>query len=125
MVISLDPLAAGKVSKDFFSIQGCFLFEKDVSECAYYFFDINRVTSSRPEVFGKKSCSRKFCKIQRKTPESHFKACSFIKKKTLTQVFSCEFCKISKSTFFHRTPLVARSLFSTQSSIYGGVFFAK
>ena len=28
---------------------------------------------------------------------------------TLTQVFSCEFCEISKNTFFHRTPLVAAS----------------
>ena len=27
-------------------------------------------------------------------------ACNFIKKKTLAQVFSCEFCRISKSTFF-------------------------
>ena len=27
-------------------------------------------------------------------------ACNFIKKETLTQVFSCEFCKISKNTFF-------------------------
>ena len=26
-------------------------------------------------------------------------ACNFIKKETLTQVFSCEFCEISKSTF--------------------------
>ena len=25
-------------------------------------------------------------------------------KQTLAQVFSCEFCKISKNTFFHRTP---------------------
>ena len=29
--------------------------------------------------------------------------------KTLTQVFFCEFCEISKNTFFHRTPLVAAS----------------
>ena len=29
-----------------------------------------------------------------------FKACSFIKKETLTQVFSCEFCETSKNTFF-------------------------
>ena len=28
------------------------------------------------------------------------KACNFIKKETLTQVFSCEFCEISKNTFF-------------------------
>ena len=27
-------------------------------------------------------------------------ACNFIKKETLAQVFSCEFCEISKSTFF-------------------------
>ena len=26
--------------------------------------------------------------------------CNFIKKETLAQVFSCEFCKISKNTFF-------------------------
>ena len=35
---------------------------------------------------------------------------NFIKKETLAQVFSCEFCKISKNTFFHRTPLVAASV---------------
>ena len=29
----------------------------------------------------------------------------FIKKETLTQVSSCEFCEISKNTFFYRTPL--------------------
>ena len=34
---------------------------------------------------------------------------NFIKKETLAQVFSCEFCEISKSTFFCRTPLVAAS----------------
>ena len=34
-------------------------------------------------------------------------ACNFIKKETLTQVFSCEFCEISKNTFFYRTPLVS------------------
>ena len=30
-------------------------------------------------------------------------------KKTLAQVFYCEFCEISKNTFFHRIPLVAAS----------------
>ena len=39
-------------------------------------------------------------------------ACNFIKKDTLAQVSSCEFCEISKSTFLHRTPLVAASDFS-------------
>ena len=36
-------------------------------------------------------------------------ACNFFKKETLTQVFSCEFCEISKNTFSHRTPPVAAS----------------
>ena len=33
-------------------------------------------------------------------------ACNFIKIETLAQVFSSDFCKISKNTFFYRTPLV-------------------
>ena len=36
-------------------------------------------------------------------------ACNFIKKETLAKVFSCEFFKISRNTFLHRTPLVAAS----------------
>ena len=34
---------------------------------------------------------------------------NFIKKETLAQVFSCEYCLIFKNTFFHRTPLVVAS----------------
>ena len=34
-------------------------------------------------------------------------ACNFILKETLAQVFYCEFCQISKNTYFHRTRLVA------------------
>ena len=34
------------------------------------------------------------------------KACIFIKKDTPTQVFSCEYCKIFKKSFFYRTPPV-------------------
>ena len=37
-------------------------------------------------------------------------ACNFFKKETLAQVFSCEFCEISKNTFLQRTPLVAASI---------------
>ena len=36
-------------------------------------------------------------------------ACNFIKKGTLAQVFSCEFCRISKNTFSYKTALVAAS----------------
>ena len=38
------------------------------------------------------------------------KACNFIKKESLSQVFSSEFCEISMNTFFYRTPPVAASL---------------
>ena len=41
-----------------------------------------------------KRCSQNFHQIHWKTP------CSFIKRETLKQVFSCEFCEISKNTFF-------------------------
>ena len=34
---------------------------------------------------------------------------TLLKKKTLTQMFSCEFCEIFKSIFFYRTPSVAAS----------------
>ena len=35
--------------------------------------------------------------------------CNFIKKETPAQVFSCEYCKISKSIFSYRTGPVAAS----------------
>ena len=34
---------------------------------------------------------------------------TLLKKETLAQVFSCEFCEISKNSFSYRTPLVAAS----------------
>ena len=58
--------------------------------------------SSHPEVFCKKGVLRNFEKFR-----PH--ACNFIKKETLAQVFSCEFCEISKNTFSYRTPPVAAS----------------
>ena len=38
------------------------------------------------------------------------KVAGFIKIETLAQVFSCEFCEISKNTFSYRTPPVAASV---------------
>ena len=38
-----------------------------------------------------------------------YQPCNFTKKEPLAQVFSCEFCKISKNTFFYRIPPVAAS----------------
>ena len=36
-------------------------------------------------------------------------ACNLIKKESLSTLFFCEFCEISKNTFSHRTLLVAAS----------------
>ena len=61
-------------------------------------FLLRHFRSSRPEVFCKKGVFRKFVKFTGK--------CLY---QTLTQLFSCEFCKISKNTPFYKTPLVASS----------------
>ena len=37
--------------------------------------------------------------------------CNFIKKETLAQVFSCEFCEILRTPFFYRTHPVAASVY--------------
>ena len=50
------------------------------------------------------SCARDYFLIKLQV-----EACNFIKKETPTQVFSSEFCEISKNTSFHRTPPVAAS----------------
>ena len=64
----------------------------------------------------KKVFLKKFRKIHRKNLcQSLFliklqtEICNFTKKETLAQVFSCEFCEISKSTFSYRTLPVATS----------------
>ena len=45
---------------------------------------------------------------------SCLKACNFMKKQTLAQLFSCEYCKIFQSSIFYRAPPVAASAFSRQ-----------
>ena len=63
------------------------------------FSGLTHIRSCHPELFYKKGVLRNFAKIHR----------------TLAQVFSCEFCEISKNTFLHRTPLVAASDISVGS----------
>ena len=60
-----------------------------------------------PEVFCKKSVHRNIAKFR---PQ----ACNFIKNVTLAQVIFCEFCQISKDTFFYRTPPAAASVHFTK-----------
>ena len=66
----------------------------------------------RPEVLYKKGALRNFLKRTGKhlcqilfLIKLQALASNFIKKETLAQVFSCEFCEISKNTFSYRTPL--------------------
>ena len=58
-----------------------------------------------------KRCSVKkvFLEILQTSQESTCARVSFFKKETLSQVFSGEFCEISKNTFSYRTPPVAAS----------------
>ena len=48
---------------------------------------------------------------------------NFIKKETLEQVFSCEFYKISKKTFFYRTLPVTASVSTCKKLGYFTDFF--
>ena len=72
------------------------------------FFFTRILRSSCPEVFCKKGVLENFAKvIEKHLRQSLFfnevaglPVCNFIKKETLTLVFSCEFCQISKNTFF-------------------------
>ena len=62
-----------------------------------------------PEVFCKKGTLRNFTKL---TVEHLWQSPflkNFIKKETLAQGSSCEFCEISKNTFFTKPQFVRRS----------------
>ena len=48
----------------------------------------------------RKGVLRNFSKFTGKHLCQSLFVCNFIKKETLAQLFSCEFCQISKSTFF-------------------------
>ena len=60
----------------------------------------------------KKGVLRNFAKFTGKhlCQSLSYSLCNFIKKETLAQVFSCEFCEIFKNNFFKRTPPVAASV---------------
>ena len=74
--------------------------------------------SSRPEVFCKKGGLRNFATFTRK----HLCQSLFFKKETLVQVFSCEFCEISKNTFSYRTHPVTASVHHQYKSSMSHVF---
>ena len=81
--------------------------------------------SSRPEVFCKEGVLRNFSKFTGKhLCQSLFfnkvagQACDFIKKETLAKLFSCEFCEVSKSTFFtEHLPVTASNKCKVSSNL--------
>ena len=89
------------------------LFQKD-EMFAYYCL----LRSSRLEVFWKKGVLRNFAKFTGKhlcqslffNNVAGLKACNFIEKENLAQVFSMNFAKFL-NTFFYRTPPMAASVY--------------
>ena len=83
--------------------------------------------SNSPEVFCKKGVLRNSAKFTgeqlcqslffNKVAGFRPLVCNFIYKETVAQVFSCEFCEISKNAFSYRTPLVAASFILTLNTI--------
>ena len=75
--------------------------------------------SSRPEVFCEKDVFKKFAKFTGKYLCQNLffvtLQASVLKKETLAQVFSCEFCEIFKNIYFYRTPLVTASVFRNKT----------
>ena len=70
-----------------------------------------------PEVFGKKWVLKYFAKFTRKplyqslflNKVAGLRPATLFKKEALAQMFSCDFCEISKKSFFYRTPPVSAS----------------
>ena len=58
------------------------------------------------------------CSVKKVFLEISEEAYNFIKKETLTQVFSCEFCEVSKKTFSYRTPPVVVSMSNTHMETF-------
>ena len=98
-----------------------YLIELRISPGCSYEFNVVYVQRETEAVARRCSVKKVFLEISQNSQENTCgrvsfliklffnKAFFFIKKKTLAQVFSCEFCKISKNTFSYRTPPVAAS----------------
>ena len=57
------------------------------------------ILSSSAKLFGQHRSGHRRCHIK-SSALRNLNACNFIKKETLVQLFSCEFCEIFKNTFF-------------------------
>ena len=101
----LDSLWHKMDERDSLLLSQTFSLSKTKTESDDLVVLLNNGRSSRPEVFCKKGVLRNFKKLTGKhLCQSLFcndSACNFIKKETLAQMFSCEFCEISKNTSFY------------------------
>ena len=88
-----------------------------ISDLGLYFKKISKIVKEAQQNLEvvvrscsvKKGVLRNFVKLTVKHLCQSLFFNNFIKKVTLAQVFSCEFCEIFKNTFFHRTPLMEAS----------------
>ena len=105
----------------------CFYWNKLNKLGIYLFFfiivsgQILHATSTHQRCSIKKSVLRNFTKFTGKHLRQGLfliEACNFIKKETLAQVFSREFCEISKNTFFTEHLYRTASSMPTQHHIY-------
>ena len=62
------------------------------------------------------SVKKVFLEISQNSQENTCEAYNFIKKESLAQAFTCEFCGNSKKTFFYRTaPVTASGMFKVNN----------
>ena len=76
-------------------------YEVSISFITAIWEKLEKNRNNHPEMFCEKGVrnSTKFTGKHLCQSLFFFLACNFIKRETLTQLFSCEFCKISKNTF--------------------------
>ena len=88
----------------------------------YQIFILKRIQRQPPEMFYKKGVLRTSAKFTGKHLCQSLVFTATLLKKTLAQVFSCEFCKISKSIFFTehlRWTASGESLFNSDFRTWG------
>ena len=99
----------------------------ELSEAVVRWCSVKKVFLEISENSQKNTCSRRSFLIKLQARNfAKFKGkhlcqrLSFIKKESLTQVFSCKFCEISKYTFFYRTlPAAASEILIAKLHAYG------
>ena len=87
-----------------------------------FFTSVVIIGKKRGSLHHRCSIKKVFLEISQNSEESTCARVAFLmklqaKKETLTQVFSCEFCEISKNNFCNRTPLVVASENRYQTSL--------